>query len=194
MFLAFSSLLISCFLFSSPMISLYILCSLRVFSLFFTAHLFSNLSTSNISHTAPSFPLPHSPLPPPPPLLPPPPPPLPPLFHPSSSPSDLEFALTLSIDWVALSFVQKPEDIIELRALAGPRVKVNSRFHILLLFLFEFPVFLMFSVYSFSFHVFLFPLSYSLYPFYFPRSTFPYLPFFLILLFFTFPIIYHDRS
>jgi pyruvate kinase len=38
---------------------------------------------------------------------------------------DLTFALTLSIDWVALSFVQKPEDITELRALAGPKVKVN---------------------------------------------------------------------
>ena len=45
----------------------------------------------------------------------------PPSFH-----SDLEFALTLSIDWVALSFVQKPEDIMELRALAGPRVKVSE--------------------------------------------------------------------
>jgi hypothetical protein len=40
--------------------------------------------------------------------------------------SDLEFALTLSIDWVALSFVQKPEDILELRALAGPNVKVRG--------------------------------------------------------------------
>ena len=39
---------------------------------------------------------------------------------------DLEFALTLSIDWVALSFVQKPEDILELRALAGPNVKVRG--------------------------------------------------------------------
>ena len=39
--------------------------------------------------------------------------------------SDLEFALTLSIDWVALSFVQKPEDILELRALAGPKLKVS---------------------------------------------------------------------
>jgi pyruvate kinase len=38
---------------------------------------------------------------------------------------DLAFALTLSIDWVALSFVQKPEDIIELRALSGPNVKVR---------------------------------------------------------------------
>lgn len=37
---------------------------------------------------------------------------------------DLEFALTLSIDWVALSFVQRPEDIEEFRALAGKKVKV----------------------------------------------------------------------
>ena len=43
--------------------------------------------------------------------------------------SDLEFALTLSIDWVALSFVQKPEDILELRALAGPKLKVIVEFH-----------------------------------------------------------------
>lgn len=42
--------------------------------------------------------------------------------------SDLEFALTLSIDWVALSFVQKPEDILELRALAGPKLKVRTLF------------------------------------------------------------------
>ena len=40
--------------------------------------------------------------------------------------SDLQFALTLSIDWVALSFVQKPEDILELRELAGPDIKVNK--------------------------------------------------------------------
>ena len=42
--------------------------------------------------------------------------------------SDLEFALTLSIDWVALSFVQKPEDILELRELAGPNIKVRKFF------------------------------------------------------------------
>jgi Pyruvate kinase, barrel domain len=41
--------------------------------------------------------------------------------------SDLEFALTLSIDWVALSFVQKPEDIVELRGLAGPKVKLMAK-------------------------------------------------------------------
>jgi len=41
--------------------------------------------------------------------------------------SDLTFALTLSIDWVALSFVQKPEDITELRALAGPKVKLMAK-------------------------------------------------------------------
>lgn len=32
---------------------------------------------------------------------------------------DLEFVLTLDVDWVALSFVQKPEDIVELKELAG---------------------------------------------------------------------------
>mmetsp|Transcript_33333 Transcript_33333/g.31803 ORF Transcript_33333/g.31803 Transcript_33333/m.31803 type:complete len:583 (+) Transcript_33333:144-1892(+) len=41
--------------------------------------------------------------------------------------TDLTFALTLSIDWVALSFVQKPEDIVELRKLAGPTVKLMAK-------------------------------------------------------------------
>jgi pyruvate kinase len=40
---------------------------------------------------------------------------------------DLEFILTLEVDWVALSFVQKPEDIIELRKLAGSKVKLMSK-------------------------------------------------------------------
>ena len=40
---------------------------------------------------------------------------------------DLEFALTLEIDWVALSFVQKPEDIKELKALTGPKLKVMAK-------------------------------------------------------------------
>jgi len=39
---------------------------------------------------------------------------------------DLEFALTLEIDWVALSFVQKPDDIRELKSLTGKKVKVSS--------------------------------------------------------------------
>jgi pyruvate kinase len=41
--------------------------------------------------------------------------------------TDLTFALTLSIDWVALSFVQKPEDIVELRKLAGPTIKLMAK-------------------------------------------------------------------
>ena len=31
---------------------------------------------------------------------------------------DLEFALELGVDWLALSFVQRPEDLDEARALA----------------------------------------------------------------------------
>ena len=34
---------------------------------------------------------------------------------------DLEFGLNLGVDWVALSFVQRPEDIREVRTLAGGR-------------------------------------------------------------------------
>ena len=34
---------------------------------------------------------------------------------------DLEFGLDLGADWVALSFVQRPEDIDEARALIGER-------------------------------------------------------------------------
>ena len=82
--------------------------------------------------------------------------------------SDLEFALTLSIDWVALSFVQKPEDILELRALAGPGVKVGI--HLLfssLLFLFQSFFFTFTSLYLSSFLIpssFLLPslLTYSI--------------------------------
>lgn len=40
---------------------------------------------------------------------------------------DLEFALTLEIDWVALSFVQKPDDIRELKALTKDRVKCMAK-------------------------------------------------------------------
>ena len=40
---------------------------------------------------------------------------------------DLDFALTLPIDWVALSFVQKPDDIRELKAITGDRVKVMAK-------------------------------------------------------------------
>jgi pyruvate kinase len=35
--------------------------------------------------------------------------------------SDLEFGLQLGVDWVALSFVQRPSDVIEARALIGDR-------------------------------------------------------------------------
>ena len=38
--------------------------------------------------------------------------------------ADLEFGLQLGVDWVALSFVQRPEDLTALRALVGDRVKV----------------------------------------------------------------------
>jgi len=41
---------------------------------------------------------------------------------------DLEFALTLEIDWVALSFVQKPEDIVELKSLiTNNKLKVMAK-------------------------------------------------------------------
>ena len=37
--------------------------------------------------------------------------------------TDLEFACSLGVDWLALSFVQRPEDMIEARELAdGPCV------------------------------------------------------------------------
>jgi pyruvate kinase len=38
--------------------------------------------------------------------------------------SDLEFGLRLGVDWVALSFVQRPSDVIEARALVGDRAGV----------------------------------------------------------------------
>ena len=38
--------------------------------------------------------------------------------------SDLEFGLKLGVDWVALSFVQRPSDVIEARALIGDRAGV----------------------------------------------------------------------
>jgi len=40
---------------------------------------------------------------------------------------DLDFGLTLGIDWVALSFVQRPEDIAELRALVGDRIGIVAK-------------------------------------------------------------------
>lgn len=41
--------------------------------------------------------------------------------------ADLEFGLRLGVDWVALSFVQKPSDLIEARALIGKRAGVMSK-------------------------------------------------------------------
>jgi pyruvate kinase len=40
---------------------------------------------------------------------------------------DLEFACTLGIDWLALSFVQRPEDVIEARELARGRAAILSK-------------------------------------------------------------------
>ncbi|MGY3489577.1 pyruvate kinase [Bradyrhizobium sp. USDA 4011] len=40
---------------------------------------------------------------------------------------DLEFGLKLGVDWVALSFVQKPSDIIEARGLVGDRAGLMAK-------------------------------------------------------------------
>jgi pyruvate kinase len=40
---------------------------------------------------------------------------------------DLEFALSLGVDWVALSFVQRPEDMLEARALIGDRAGLLAK-------------------------------------------------------------------
>jgi pyruvate kinase len=40
---------------------------------------------------------------------------------------DLEFVCELGIDWLALSFVQRPEDVIEARALANGRAAILSK-------------------------------------------------------------------
>lgn len=40
---------------------------------------------------------------------------------------DLEFGLKLGVDWVALSFVQKPSDIIEARSLIGDRAGLMAK-------------------------------------------------------------------
>ena len=40
---------------------------------------------------------------------------------------DLEFGLTLGVDWVALSFVQRPEDVAEVRAAVAGRAGVLSK-------------------------------------------------------------------
>lgn len=41
--------------------------------------------------------------------------------------SDLEFIKTLDVDWVALSFVQRPEDMEEFRALAGDSLRLMAK-------------------------------------------------------------------
>jgi len=41
--------------------------------------------------------------------------------------ADLAFALEMGVDWVALSFVQRPEDIIEAKSLIGDRAWVMSK-------------------------------------------------------------------
>ncbi len=40
---------------------------------------------------------------------------------------DLAFALELGVDWVALSFVQRPEDVHEARAIIGDRAAIMSK-------------------------------------------------------------------
>jgi pyruvate kinase len=40
---------------------------------------------------------------------------------------DLEFGLSLGVDWVALSFVQRPEDVEEIQALVGGRAGVVAK-------------------------------------------------------------------
>ena len=40
---------------------------------------------------------------------------------------DLEFGLELGVDWVALSFVQRPEDIVEARRLIGDRAWIMAK-------------------------------------------------------------------
>ena len=40
---------------------------------------------------------------------------------------DLDFALSLGVDWIALSFVQRPEDITEARALIGDRAGIIAK-------------------------------------------------------------------
>ncbi|MEM8978141.1 MAG: pyruvate kinase [Pseudomonadota bacterium] len=41
--------------------------------------------------------------------------------------SDLEFALGLGVDWVAMSFVQRAQDIAQLRGLIGDRAKIIAK-------------------------------------------------------------------
>ncbi|MFG3595334.1 pyruvate kinase [Bradyrhizobium sp. RDI18] len=41
--------------------------------------------------------------------------------------ADLEFGLKLGVDWIALSFVQKPSDVIEARSLIGDRAGLMAK-------------------------------------------------------------------
>ena len=41
--------------------------------------------------------------------------------------ADLAFGLTLGVDWIALSFVQRAEDITELRALVGDKIGIVAK-------------------------------------------------------------------
>jgi pyruvate kinase len=41
--------------------------------------------------------------------------------------ADLEFALDLGADWIALSFVQRPEDLVEARRLIGDRAAIMTK-------------------------------------------------------------------
>lgn len=41
--------------------------------------------------------------------------------------ADLEFALQLGVDWIALSFIQRPEDLIEARRLIGDRAAIMTK-------------------------------------------------------------------
>ena len=40
---------------------------------------------------------------------------------------DLDVALSLGVDWIALSFVQRPEDVLEARAIIGDRAAILSK-------------------------------------------------------------------
>ena len=40
---------------------------------------------------------------------------------------DLAFALEMGADWIALSFVQRPEDVLEIKRLAGDTVRIMSK-------------------------------------------------------------------
>ena len=40
---------------------------------------------------------------------------------------DLEYALELGVDWIAMSFVQRPEDMVELRELVGQRAAIMAK-------------------------------------------------------------------